>query len=179
MAYTPIEVEKQLKTLEILVDTREQPGRSFDNRVKAFDNWKRYKLDFGDYSGAYTDLEGNWISLENEIIIERKMDLNELANCFTRERKRFQNEFIRAYDKKAIIYLFIERDTWKDAYLGTYGSSGKFRSHFNPKSLVASINSWEDRYEIRTRFMPAELTGQMIKDVIFYHLKNKLLEKKN
>lgn len=175
--YTPIEVEKQLNTLEILVDTREQPGRSFNKRVEAFGNWKRYKLDFGDYSGAYTDLNGNWISLENEIVIERKMDLNELASCFTKGRERFQHEFERATDKKAVVYLFIERDTWKDAYSGTYGSSEKYRSRLNPKSLVASLNSWENRYEIKTRFVPAELTGKMIKDVIFYHLKNKLLEK--
>lgn len=175
--FTPVEIEKQLNTLEILVDTREHEGRLFINRCKQFGcPWKRYKLDFGDYSGAYTDIKGNYVTLEKDIVIERKMNLNELANCFTRERERFEREFMRAKENGAAVYLLIETDTWQDAYNGTYGLSDKYRSKFLPKSMVASINSWESRYGFRTRFCDKNLTGKMIKDIIFYHIKNKLLE---
>ncbi len=172
MKYTPFELEKMLDSMVVLVDTREQPGARFDKRMEMLGcPYKRQKLDFGDYSAKYTHVNDGEILLDKSIAIERKMDLNELAACFGKERKRFEREFQRAKDAGASLYLIIEDDNWEKAYSGKYGKSERFRSRLNPKAMVASINAWEQRYDLHVRFCKAETTGRMIHDILRYHLK--------
>lgn len=173
MKYTPFELEQLLDSITILVDTREQPGKRFDRRMEGLGcPFVRHKLDFGDYSYKYTDLDGSEVLMDKSIAIERKMDLNELALCFGKERKRFEREFERAGG--AQIYLIVENENWEKAYSGRYGSGSRFRSRYNPKAMVASINAWEQRYNLKVRFCKEEITGSMIHDICRYHLKEVL-----
>lgn len=175
MSYTPFEINDLLNSITILVDTREHPGANFDQRVSAFGlPWERHKLDQGDYSYKYTDLEGNNIYMNDALIIERKMSLNELANNFGRERARFIREFERAKAAGTQVHLLIESDTWEDAYKGTYGKDVRHRSRYNPAAMTASLHAWEQRYGLRIKFCRKERTGQMIRDICWYHLKEKL-----
>ncbi|MCI7302955.1 MAG: ERCC4 domain-containing protein [Clostridia bacterium] len=175
MSYTPFELERMLESMVVLVDTREQPGKRFDRRMEGIGcPFIRSKLDFGDYSCQYIDLNGDTVRMDKRIAIERKMDGNELALCFGKERARFEREFERAKMAGASLYLIVEGENWEKTYAGKYGMSDKFRSRFSPKAMIASLNAWESRYDLHVRFCKAETTGRMIRDILYYRLKEVL-----
>lgn len=175
MKYTPFEIESMLKNMVILVDTREQPNRKFNKRVEMFGYpWERTKLDFGDYSCKTLDPKGNVISLQSSVAIERKMDGNELAACFGKDRKRFEREFIRAKETGAVIYLLVEEECWESLYAGQYGKSLRYRSKMDPRSLVASLHAWQARYRMNLQFCEEDTTGLLIADILKYELREQL-----
>lgn len=170
--YSVFEKEKMLDSMIILVDTREQPNKKFKKRAEGFGYpFVRQKLDFGDYSAAYTDLNGNVISLAGKVAVERKMDANELAACFGRERPRFQREFERAKTAGARLYLIVENENWEKIYSGEYGNNKKYRSKLNPKAMRASILAWAIRYDVHVHFCKEETTPQLIADILHYEIK--------
>lgn len=171
----PFDLEAQLQSMEILVDTREQPSRAFKERVKAFECPAiRHKLDFGDYSLKFTNLDGNEVLLDKLVAIERKMDGNELALCFGRERARFESEFQRAQEVGARMYLLVESEDWESLYEGRYGSDIRFRSKLNPKSMIGSLHTFAARYDVKIYFVKPSMTGRLIADILKYELKNYL-----
>lgn len=173
--YSPFEIRDILKSMTILVDTREQPNRKFKKRVAQFSApWKRQKLDFGDYSASFIDLDGAEISIADKVVIERKMDANELAACFGRERARFEREFRRAKECGAKIYLLTENETWESIYSGQYGKDPRYRSKMKPESLVASIHAFQARYRLNLQFCDEETTGVLIEDILKYELRELL-----
>ena len=175
MKYTPFEIEKMLESMVILVDTREHPNRKFEKRVAGFGcSWERTKLDFGDYSCKYTELNGSEISLANTVVIERKQDGNELAMCFGTQRKRFEREFKRAQEAGALIYLLVEEECWESLYTGQYGKSARYRSKLNPITLTASIHAWQAMYRKNLQFCEADTTGPLIADILKYELREVL-----
>lgn len=143
----------------VLVDTREQETAAFRARVRAFGEWRREKLDAGDYSAEFTlpDLG----AVRVPAAVERKMDFTELANCYCQQRARFRREFERAKTAGVKIYLLVEGESWEKAY------SGKYRSRMEPKALVASMLSWLARYDCQILMCAPETSGQLIRDVLY------------
>ena len=138
----PVEDKTALESMVCLIDTREQDTPRLRARLKEIGcPWERKKLNFGDYS-----VKCDTIDLSETIAVERKMDLDELCNCYCKERKRFEREFERAKQAGAKVYLLIEDGSWEDAY------SGKYRSRMSPESLVASIQAWLARYNCQVIF---------------------------
>lgn len=163
------EIDRALKTFTILVDSREQDTPRSRERYRDFGvPYERCKLDFGDYSAKVTDDNGNEISLCNRLSIERKMDLDELCNCFCRDRKRFEREFLRAKDVNAKIYLLIESATWENAY------AGKYRSQMHPAALIASMTAWLARYNCQLIMCKEETSGKLIRDLLYREMKEYL-----
>lgn len=158
----PVEVMEALEQMLILVDSREQPNKRFDERVAQFPHWRRQKLDAGDYS-AEVNVSGEWIQLP--VAIERKMSIDELCACFTHERKRFEREFLRAKEAGTKMYLLVEGADWEKIYKGEY------RSRLIPKSLVASLLAWSIRYNITFLFCKAGTSGRLIYDVLYREAK--------
>lgn len=92
--YSIFEINQMLESMTILVDTREQDTSAFRRRMEQINRpYERQKLDFGDYSCAVTGPDGERICLDHLFAVERKMSLDELCACFTRDRKRFEREF--------------------------------------------------------------------------------------
>lgn len=113
------EIDGALDTLTVLVDTREQDTPLFRKRMRAVGfPTKRQKLNFGDYSCSIM-ADGAEIDLSASFAIERKMSLDELAQCYTRGRKRFEREFERAKQAGAKLYLLVEGATWEGALPGS------------------------------------------------------------
>ena len=149
--------------MRILVDTREQPTASSRARYEAFGcPWERRKLDFGDYSAEFTTTDGRTVSLVNRIAVERKMGFGEIASNFCRERARFSAEFDRAKDAGGKIILIVEGGNWEAAYRGQY------RSQMSPRSLIASLLTWEARYNAPVFICTQMTTGRLIADVLRY-----------
>lgn len=160
----PLDLRDALESAVILVDTREQDTPRLRERLRQMGcQWERKKLDFGDYS-----IKCDALDLSGVVTVERKMSLDEICNCYCRERKRFEREFERAKMAGAKIYLLIEDATWADAYKGFY------RSLMKPEALTASMTAWLARYNCQLLFCEASISGRLIHDVLFRELKEHL-----
>ena len=155
---TEKEINERLKELTIVVDTREQVNQHI---TSYFDSKKipyiTRKLDTGDYSAMIGSC-----TLERELVIEKKNGLDELAGNFTADRQRFEDEFIRAKAEDLKVFLLVENASWDDILLHNY------RSKLDPKSLMASLLSWQVRYNITVNFCNANNTGQIIYMTLYY-----------
>lgn len=161
------EIESCMAGMVILVDTREQATQAFRQRVRSFGTWERHKLDAGDYSAKLPLPGGDWYRMN--VVIERKMDLDELAACYCRDRGRFKREFERASQAGDRIYLLVENASWDDVY------SGRYHSRMASKSLVASILAWMARYDCQIIFCRAQMSGRIIHDILYREGKEMLM----
>lgn len=160
----PVDVKAALESAVLCLDTREQDTPRLRARLKQI-GWEveRHKLDFGDYSARC-----NALSLVDVVSIERKMSIDELCECFTRGRPRFEREFERAKAANATMYLLIEGASWEAIY------AGKYRSKMKPEALVASICAFLARYDCQILFCKPETTGALIRDTLYRELKERL-----
>lgn len=157
-------VKDALESMTVLVDTREQDTARSRHRLRGIGlPIERVKLDFGDYSAKCSALD-----LRDVVAIERKMDADELAACFGRERKRFQAEFERAAAKGARLYLLVENTTLDKIY------AGRYRSKMAPEAFTASIHAWVARYGCHFVTCDELTSGKVIHDILYRELKERL-----
>ena len=169
MSYTNFEIESCLESMELLVDTREQPTKRLDERIASSGlPAKRNKMCVGDYSCHCKLPSGELFDFSKWVAIERKMNIDELCQCFGRERKRFEREFERASDLGCRVYLIVEGGSWEKVY------NGKYRSLLKPQALVASIDAFRCRYGMQLDFCKPETTGRLIRDILYRELKEYL-----
>lgn len=170
--YSDSEKKAILKSIGILIDTREKKN---EHLIDFFDAHKipyeKRALDSGDYSfyvPANPELGiDKTMYFQNEIFVERKASLDELAGNFTRNRTRFEEEFSISPAKKR--YLIIENANYYDIVDGSYSSS------YNNKSFVGSLHSFNMKYDVQVIFMPDNrYTGSYIVGLFKYFLKNLL-----
>lgn len=169
--YTDSELKQLLKSVVILVDTREQQAGHIthwftSNKVPYIET----KLDAGDYScflpanpelGIHRDMH-----FTDVVAIERKANLGELSSNLTADRTRIENEFLRAKGK---IYLMIENADY------SFIINHKYNSQYKPSAFIASIKTFEARYGINTVYMPnSEYSGSFIYTTLCYHVREKL-----
>lgn len=162
--YTDSEIRNALSELTIIADSREQinqhiltwlDGKGVQHITRA--------LETGDYS-AMLDEE----TFEDEVVIERKANLDELAGNFTTSRERFEREMIRAKANGIKVFLIIENASWYDILLHNY------HSQLKPQSLMASLLSWQVRYNITVMFCRSDETAQLIYSTLYYWAWNRL-----
>ncbi len=171
---SPIEIEGILDSMVILRDTREQDTARARRRYKAFGlPCEKAVLDYGDYT--YNALLPSGVSLFNIservfplCAVERKMSLDELAGCFTHDRKRFEAEMTRCRDHGGRMFLLVENATWESLLLGRY------RSRFNPKAFLASLTAWMTRYHLQVVFCKEDTSPTLIREILFRDLKERL-----
>lgn len=163
-----------LNSMVVLRDSREQDTPRARKRYEAFGvPCERATLSFGDYTYNATLPGGEKLydtsrTVSPTFILERKMNLDELASCFTHSRARFQREFERAIEKRAKIILLVEDATWENLM------NGRYRSKFRPEAFFASITAWMVRYDISVVFCKEESSGRIIKELCYRHLKEQL-----
>jgi hypothetical protein len=167
--YSDKELKELLSTLTILIDSREQEHYHITNYFESKKiPYKTKKNDTGDYS-AYlpknTEL-GIVRDLYLPVTIERKNSVDELAQSI-KDRTRWENELIRS--QKLKFTLFVEdANGYENIILGLY------RSHYEPKSLLASIKTFEARYNFTTVFIPKTVSGNFIFHHLYYHARSLL-----
>ena len=150
---SPLEQKDVLETFKVLVDTREQKSKRAESRYRLFGSFDRVKLDYGDYAYNAQLSGGQWLhppgaAIYPAVSVERKMSLDELAECFTWGRKRFQAEFERATEHGARVYLLV--------------------------AFEASLLAWQARYGFSLIFCKEETSGRLIKNILFRELKERL-----
>ena len=173
--YTDKEIKELLKSMVILVDTREQQWihikEWLDSKKIAH---KVMKLDFCDYSfmipanpelGIVRDLY-----FTDKIALERKNSLDEVSGNLTQGRTQFENEFIRSNGAK--VHLLIENASYED--IGAH----RYKTEYNPMSFLASLHSFESRYSLSLNFIKDnKCSGQFIYFTFYYWLRNYLLNR--
>ena len=167
------EVTEVLNTFQILVDNREQATPKAVERYKSFGvPYKRATLNYGDYCGIITlndsEIYDTAHSVKASCVIERKMSLDELAMCFTRGRDCFRREMERAASNGSTVYLLVENATYEGII------KHRYRSRFSPSAFLASLTAWTVRYNLRPIFCKADTSGQLIKEILYRDMKERL-----
>lgn len=168
------EIEACLDSMEILVDTREQPSERAKRRYASFGSpYRRQVLDYGDYTYNFTLPDGNPLfgddkAVKGHCVVERKMDLVELSGCFCQTRERFEREFQRAREAGASVYLLVEDATWENLI------NGRYATRFKPQAYEASLLAFLARYHIQLIFCKKETSGKLIRDILYRELRERL-----
>jgi ERCC4-type nuclease len=170
--YTDSEQKQLLKSLVILVDTRENVN---DHITSYFSSkgivFKSCKLDSGDYSvmlpaapdlGIVRDLY-----FDLQIIIERKADLNELSGNLAQYRQRFEAEFYRI--PQARKYLLIESGSYGDIFTSNY------KTGLNSAAFAASLMTFQARFGLNVSFVSREHSGKFIYGLLHYYLREMIV----
>lgn len=170
------EQKKVLESMVIYIDSREQPTKRAFKRYNTFGCPYKTKIPlwFGDYTYNATLPDGSNIisniteKVVGRCVVERKMDLDELAMCFGRGRDRFQREFQKAMDNNARFILLVENATWEKL------TNGKYKSRMHPNAFFSSLTSWMIRYNVSVIFCKEEISGKMIHELLYRDLKERL-----
>lgn len=170
----PKDIRSVLDTMTVLVDSREQDTERARWRYASIGlPAERCTLDYGDYSYNATLQDGSRIydlsgRVRPTVSIERKMNLDELAECFGSGRDRFEREFGRAGDAGAQMWLMIEGGSWESIY------DHRYQSKMLPKSLAGSIFAFSRRYNLRVIFCSERTTGRIIRGILMRDLEDRL-----
>lgn len=170
----PKDVKAVLESMTVLVDSREQDTDRARWRYASIGlPVERCTLDYGDYSYNATLPDGRRIHdvsgrIRPAVSVERKMNLDELAECFGAGRDRFTREFLRARDAGAQMWLLIEGGSWEGIY------DHRYRSLMTPASLAGSILAFCGRYDLRLIFCTERTTGKIIRGILTRNLEDRL-----
>lgn len=171
-----VDIENCLESMIILHDTREQASERASDRYEQFGcPHHKQLLAYGDYTYNFRLPSGEWYYKEGEdsiypdVVIERKMNLTELSGNLCQHRARFEEEFKRAVNNSAKIYLIVEDDNMEKLY------NGKYKTKFHPNAFSASLWAVVTRYDITAPiFVKKEISGRVIHDILYRELKNRL-----
>ena len=162
--WTEKELAEELQKLEIIIDSKEKVYNHIESYLKKQKiPYKIRNLETGDYSAQIGDM-----TLENDVVIERKADLDEVCGNFTADRARFEREFIRAKANGIHVFWIIENATWTDVFLGNY------RSSLSSKSLTGSILTWLARFPVTLIFCKPDETPRLIHGILHYYAREEL-----
>lgn len=162
--YTETDLKRELKGLTVICDTREQVnGHITDWLTKQKVPHLSRTLETGDYSVMLGDT-----SFEDEVVVERKANLDEIAGNFTTGRERFEREFTRAKANGIKVFLIIEGASWSDVMLGNY------RSKLQPQSFLAALLSWQVRFNITILFCKPSETPRLLHGILYYWVRHRL-----
>lgn len=161
------EMSNILSDITIIVDTREQKNQHLIDYFK--ENNIKYtiqKLDTADYSFVLPNYPE--LMMDKKILVEKKNSLDEISGNFTKDRERFTREFERITDEK--IHLVIEEATWKKL------NNHSYRSQLAPRSFMASLLTWNIRYNCPVWFVGKSESPALIYGIMYYELLEKLKE---
>ena len=171
---THFEEMQVLDSMEILVDTREQRTSKAEQRYNSFGvPFSRTTLAYGDYTANFRLLDGGYLydisrTINPICAVERKMNLDELAQCFTTGRERFEREFQGATANNCFIHLICEDGSYEKI------EGHKYKSKFPPKAFLASVTAWERRYNIHFHFCSSLESGRLIKEFLYRDMKERI-----
>jgi len=162
--YTDTEMRKLLRSLTVVVDTREQNNKHITDYFTA----RRIlhvsqKLDYGDYA-CFLPANAEFGLVRDTYIdcfVERKGSLEELSGNFCNDRTRFESELLRAKDKRLI--LMIEEQAGLEKIIGH-----KYQTEYNEKSFLASLFTFAHRHGVDVHFIDKKYAGLFIYYQMYY-----------
>ena len=169
--YSVEDAKRLLKQMVILVDSREKRnGHISDYFEKNGIAYQKTKLDYGDYSFMIpASAAGEDIYFHRDCVVERKASLEELSGNLAQERERFEKEFLKAGNDGAKIYLMVESPGGYSYIIGH-----KYRTEFTPAAYMASLKTWESRFDCNVQFIASEYSGYYIYSTFVYFAREAL-----
>lgn len=162
--FSILDVDDELRTLALICDTREQNTTALKRRLEGIGlPVIREKLDFADYSCRTEHFD-----FSKRFAVERKMSIDEIAQNLTRGRKRFAREFEKATAANARVYILIENGSW-DAII-----QRKYRTLVHPNALIASLFTWQARYNSKVVFCQSKSTPKIIHEILLREARHEL-----
>ena len=166
--YTDSEMKELLSSIVVIIDTREKANKHI---IDWFTEKKIHyiikKLDHADYSFYLPQNINLGIERDmyftNEISVERKGSLEELAGNFSKDRDRIEDEFLR---HKGELTLLIEDGNYKDIWENNY------KTKLSNKSYIGTLHSFSDRYKTPFIFVDKEHSARFIYFKFYYFLRN-------
>lgn len=167
--FTDKELKTILDSLVIIVDTREQRNQHILDYFRKKDvTFKFQTMKTGDYSAMIPKNEelGLTRDLYFSAAIERKNGIDELVESI-KDRSRFENELIRSTQHP--FRMIVEDLQGYEKIL-----TGNYRSKYEPKSLLGSLKTFENRYNFTTVFLSPITSGNYIYYSLLYHARELL-----
>ena len=164
---TPFDLKKTLSTMIIICDSREHATSEAKKRWESFGvPYVIEPLKSADYTARFRLPNGEWFSLENHAVIERKSGIDELCGNFCQNRARFIREFERIKESGAKAYIVIEGGaSWEAIY------NHRYHSQMSPQALVASLTAWMARYDAHIIFCKAETFPKLCREILYREAK--------
>lgn len=170
-SYTDTEINKILKTLTIVVDTRENVNKHILDYLHQKDVTVKFKkLDYGDYSAMLPANEefGILRDIYLESAVERKASIDEICGNLQKDTQTaFENELIRSQQGKFV--LFVEQADFDERL-----SQGKYRSRYDPKALKGRLESFKAKYNFEIVPMSKKMIGHNIYHRFYYQMRHYL-----
>ena len=160
--FTNGEMKKILDNLVILIDTREQSNQhiiDFFNKKKI--PYSIEKLPFGDYSCKIPvgtlDMFTTDVYFTNDFVIERKANIDELANNLRENAARLKKELahLNMYQIRYLVYV-------EDKDFEENLRTGNFRSAYDPYTLMRRLYCLEGEYNTAFIGLSKEVMGSKI-----------------
>lgn len=166
--YTDKEIEAILKTLILVIDTRENVnGHILEYLQQKEIPYRTQKLDTGDYGCMIPANEA--LGIKRDIYlnsrVERKAHIDEITGNLQKDTQTaFENELIRSKD---IPFTLIVED------LNGYEKmiKGKYRSKYEPKALLGRLNSFKAKYNFEIVYIDKMFSGNWIYHHFYYQAK--------
>lgn len=169
--YTDKEISNILKTLTIVIDTREKQNQHIrDYLIQKDVPVKIQKLNHGDYSCMFPKNEelGIFRDIYLDSFIERKNGVDEITGNLQKDTQQaFINELIRAQDSKFV--LFVEEPDFDEKI-----AKGMYRSGYDPKALKGRLESLKAKYNFEIVPMSKNMIGHNIYHRFYYQAKHYL-----
>lgn len=167
-------LQQILKDITIIIDSREQENTCITDYFDRHGiKYISRKLEYGDYSficSAIPELNLNTeTSFEKRICFERKNSLDELSGNIAQARERFERELQKAKDDSAKLILLVQDGSYEKIIRHEY------RTDLNEKSYLASLFSFQARYDINIQFISEKLAGWLIYSTFKYFLREELV----
>lgn len=169
--YTDKEIDAIMKTLTIVMDTREQQSKHITDYLHQKEiSLKIQKVDHGDYGCLIP--KNDELGIPRDIylnsFVERKAHMDEITGNLQKDtRSAFENELIRSQGSR---FVLIVED--KDAYVKMI--KGDYRSKYNPLALLGTLNTFKAKYNFEIVYLDKSLSGNWIYHHFYYQMKNYL-----
>ncbi|WP_144505952.1 ERCC4 domain-containing protein [Bacillus mycoides] len=169
--YTDKEIDKILKTLTIVIDTRENVnGHILDYLNQKDIPVKLQKLDTGDYGCMIPKNEE--LGIPRDIYldsrVERKAHMDEITGNLQKDTQTaFENELIRSKDIP--FTLIVEDPKGYEKML-----KGQYRSKYNPLALLGRLNTFKAKYGFEIVYLDKKYSGNWIYYHFYYQAKHYL-----
>ena len=157
---TKAEKNELRRKLKLIVDSRE---RKNDHIIAYLDRkkipYEVRKLEVGDYSLMLGDL-----TLEDQVVVERKHGLEEVCVNIGKDRVRFENEMLFAKAFGIRVFLVIEGAGWGDIWRGTYRSV----ADIPPEAVFDALIGWMVFYPVTILFCEEQDTAGHILRLLYF-----------
>ena len=169
--YSDKEIEEILKTLTIVMDTREkQSGHISEYLHKKDIPLKIKKINHGDYGCMIPANEQYGINRDVYLdsFVERKAHIDEITGNLQKDtRQAFENELIRAQNSRFVLIV-------EDLEGYSKMIKGEYRSRYNPLALLGTLNTFKAKYNFEIVYLDQKFSGNWIYHHFYYQAKHYL-----